>query len=44
MTYKNRQVDEGEARGKVALIIIYIDIEHCILITLLTQNNQTYKL
>lgn len=27
----------------VALIIIYINIEHRILITLLTQNKQTYN-
>lgn len=43
MTYKNRQANEGKARGNVALIIMYINIEHHILITLLTQNKQTYN-
>lgn len=43
MTYKNRQADEGKARGKVALIIMYINIEHHILITLLTEK-QTYRI
>lgn len=33
----------GKARGNVALIIMYINIEHHILITLLTQNKQTYN-
>lgn len=43
MTYKNRQANEGKARANVALIIMYINIEHHILITLLTQNKQTYN-
>lgn len=34
MTYKNRQANEGKARGNVTLIIMYINIEHHILITL----------
>lgn len=43
MTYKNRQANEGKARGTVALILMYINIERQILITLLTQNKQTYN-
>lgn len=38
MTYKNRQANEGKAGGNVALIIMYIDIEPHIIITLYTQK------
>lgn len=43
MTYKNRQANEGKAKGNVALINMYSNIEHRILITLLTQNKQAYN-
>lgn len=43
MTYKNRQANEGKAKGNVALTFMYSNIEHRTLITRLTQNKQAYN-